>query len=160
MFDCFNTFTPVTFYNFIFMAVTGPIIIIEDDEDDIHIMEEVFKSMALPNTVLYFKDCEKVYAYLKTTRDKPFLIFSDINLPGMSGMELKEKINKDDEIRRKSIPFVFLTTTSNHNIVLESYELLSQGFFTKPDTIASIKNMMEMIFNYWKIAQHPNPSLL
>lgn len=142
------------------MAITGPIIIIEDDEDDIHIMQEVFKSTRINNDVLYFKECEKVYAYLKTTKDKPFIILSDINLPGMSGMELKQKINEEAEIRRKSIPFVFLTTTSNHVIVLESYELLSQGFFTKPDTIAGIKNMMEMIFNYWKIAQHPNPSLL
>ena len=142
------------------MAVNGPVIIIEDDEDDIHIMEEVFKSLPMPNPVLYFRECEKVYKYLKTTREKPFLIFSDINLPGMSGMELKKKINEEADIRRKSIPFVFLTTTSNHVIVLESYELLSQGFFTKPDTIAGIKNMMEMIFNYWRIAQHPNPSLI
>ena len=142
------------------MAVNGPVIIIEDDEDDIHIMEEVFKSLPMPNPVLYFRECEKVYEYLKTTREKPFLIFSDINLPGMSGMELKKKINEEADIRRKSIPFVFLTTTSNHVIVLESYELLSQGFFTKPDTIAGIKNMMEMIFNYWRIAQHPNPSLI
>ncbi len=78
----------------------------------------------------------------------------------MSGMELKRKINKDIHVRRKSIPFVFLTTTSNHLVVLESYEILSQGFFTKPDTIAGLKNMIEMIYNYWMIAKHPNPALL
>lgn len=142
------------------MAVAGPIIVIEDDEDDIHIMEEVFKTTSIQNQIIYFRKCEEVYEYLKTTKDKPFIIFSDINLPGMTGMELKRKINEDVSIRRKSIPFVFLTTTSDHGVVLESYEILSQGFFTKPDKIAGLKNMIEMIYNYWMIAKHPNAELL
>lgn len=138
----------------------GPIIIIEDDVDDQDILKEVFKSLDVPNTLKFFSTCDDAYEYLDTTTDKPFLVFSDINLPGMSGADLKRKINQAKHIRRKSIPFVFLTTTSAHHAVLDAYESLAQGFFTKPDNINSLKQMIEMILNYWKISQHPNPNLI
>lgn len=138
----------------------GPIVIIEDDVDDQELLKEVLLSLQVPNTIKIFSDCDSAYQYLETTTEKPFLIFSDINLPRMSGADLKRKINANPEVRRKSIPFIFLTTTSNHHAVLDGYESLAQGFFTKPNTIEALKQMVEMIINYWKICRHPNPNLL
>jgi DNA-binding response OmpR family regulator len=63
-------------------------------------------------------------------------------------------------LRRKSIPFLFLTTTSAQAVVLESYEMISQGFFTKPNSMEELKKVIQMILNYWKIAKHPNPLLI
>ncbi len=140
------------------MARLGPIIIIEDDKDDQDIMKEVFTGLKVPNELKIFSNCDAAYHYLATTKDKPFIIFSDINLPSMSGAELKKKINENTLIRRKSIPFVFLTTTSAHNAVLDAYESLSQGFFTKPNSMDALKHMIEMILNYWKLARHPDPN--
>jgi CheY-like chemotaxis protein len=142
------------------MARSGPIIVIEDDKDDQEVLEDVFKSIGVLNEYKFFSSCEDAYNYLSTTTDKPFIIFSDINLPRMSGVELKKKINESVNIRRKSIPFIFLTTSSAHNTVLEAYENMAQGFFTKPSNIELLKQMIEMILNYWKICRHPNPQLL
>src|SRR5687768_13843582 len=108
------------------MARLGPILIIDDDADDLDLMKEVFKSINVPNELKFFSTCIAAYQYLETTRDKPFIIFSDINIPGMSGSELKKKINANTQLRRKSIPYVFLTTTSEHHAVLDAYESLSQ----------------------------------
>jgi len=138
----------------------GPILIIEDDIDDQEDLKEVFLSLNVINELKFFNNCYDAYQYLEVTTDKPFLIFSDINLPGMSGAELKRKINVNTYLRRKSIPFVFLTTTSSHNAVLDAYESLAQGFFTKPNTMESLKHMIEMILNYWKISKHPDPNLI
>ncbi|HZF64058.1 MAG TPA: response regulator [Chitinophagaceae bacterium] len=136
----------------------GPILVIEDDPDDQMILKEVFDSLRVPNEIKVFSDCFSAYHYLETTADKPFLIFSDINIPKMSGAELKKKINAVAHIRRKSIPFVFLTTTSAHEAVLDAYESIAQGFFTKPNDIESLKNMIQMILNYWKLSRHPDPN--
>jgi DNA-binding NtrC family response regulator len=138
----------------------GPIILIEDDTDDQDILKEVFQSLKVPNEIKVFSNCTDAYQYLDTTQDKPFVIFSDINLPLMSGAELKKKINLATHIRRKSIPFVFLTTTSDHNAVMDAYESLAQGFFTKPNDFESLKQMIQMILNYWKLSKHPNPNLI
>jgi CheY-like chemotaxis protein len=114
----------------------------------------------VPNEIEFFFSCEGALKYLAHTADKPFIVLSDINLPGMTGAEMKEIINQSPTLRRKSIPFVFLTTTSNHETVLASYEILSQGFFTKPDSINAMQNMVQMILNYWMLAEHPNPDLI
>ncbi|RYY85068.1 MAG: response regulator [Chitinophagaceae bacterium] len=142
------------------MAERGPIVVIEDDIDDREILAEVFRDLAVKNEVLFFVSCDEAYAYLKKTADKPFIIFSDINLPGMTGSDLKRRINVDEKLRRKCIPFIFLSTASEDELVLISYELLAQGYFVKPSNIAALKYMMEMILNYWHIARHPNPILL
>jgi CheY-like chemotaxis protein len=144
----------------IIMARSGPILIIEDDPDDQYFLVDALKELKIPNEVRLFGNCLDAFHYLNTTKEKPFLIFSDINLPLMSGAELKKKINEVDHIRRKSIPFVFLTTTANHEAVLDAYESLAQGFFTKPDNMDSFKRMIEMILNYWKISRHPDPNLI
>ena len=137
----------------------GPIIIIEDDLDDQDLLVEVLQDLKVPNELKCFSNAPDAYAYLETTTDKPFLIFSDINMPLMSGADLKRKINETTLIRRKSIPFVFLTTTSAHEAILDAYESLAQGFFTKPDSMESLRHMIEMILSYWKISQHPDPNL-
>jgi CheY-like chemotaxis protein len=142
------------------MARRGPIIVIDDDEDDRELMAEVFKSINVINELKYFDNCIEAYEYLSNTNDKPFVIFSDFNLPIMSGAEFKRKINANDQLRRKSIPFVFLTTSSSHELVLESYDILAQGFFTKPLNFDALKHMVEMILNYWKVCRHPNTDLM
>lgn len=142
------------------MARLGPIIIIEDDTDDQEILAEVFSDLKVPNELKFFSTCVAALEYLSTTEDKPFLIFCDINLPVISGAEFKKIINEQPHLRRKSIPFVFLTTTSEHHAVLDAYESLSQGFFTKPNSIEQLKQMIKMILDYWKISRHPNPNLI
>lgn len=138
----------------------GPIMIIEDDPDDQAVLKEAFENLKVSNPLRFFSNGQEAYHYLENTTEKPFLVFSDINLPGMSGAELKRKINSVEHIRRRSIPFVFLTTTSAHAAVMDAYESLAQGFFTKPDNMKALQQMLEMILNYWKLSRHPNPNLI
>ncbi|GAA4334735.1 hypothetical protein GCM10023184_29030 [Flaviaesturariibacter amylovorans] len=83
-----------------------------------------------------------------------------MNLPGMTGAQLKAVINNDKRLLRKSIPFVFLTTSTHSDEVLQAYENLAQGYFTKPLTFANFCEMVDMILRYWKIARHPDANLL
>jgi CheY-like chemotaxis protein len=138
----------------------GPIILVEDDLDDQDLMKEVFKELGVENELKFFTSAIDAYDYLDSTTDKPFIIFSDVNLPRMSGAELKKKINQNDKLRKKSIPFIFLTTTSSHTAVAEAYDNLAQGFFTKPHDMKSLREMVNMILDYWKLCKHPNPALI
>jgi CheY-like chemotaxis protein len=89
------------------MPKTGPIIIVEDDHDDQQVLKEVFEELKLPNILRFFNSCVEALNYLLTTIERPFLIISDINVPAMNGFELKEKINQNEQLRRKNIPFIF-----------------------------------------------------
>jgi CheY-like chemotaxis protein len=138
------------------MSTRGPIIIIEDDREDQDILKEVFADMDLNNELLFFDNCEFAYQYLEETDERPFLILTDINLPGMSGIELRAKINANQLFFKKSIPFIFLTTAVQKYAVELAYEMMVQGFFQKPGTIGEIRELMNRIIGYWNVCRHPN----
>jgi len=57
------------------MSLTGPIVYIEDDEDDQYMMKEVIEDLQIPNQLRFFDDGEAAFEYLKDTQEKPFLIW-------------------------------------------------------------------------------------
>jgi CheY-like chemotaxis protein len=137
------------------MAKAGPILIFEDDPDDQEVLQECLNALNVKNELKFFNDCAAALHYLKTTTDRPFLILSDVNMPGMTGNDLKKEINKDKKLRQKSIPFVFLTTSIQDQSVSEAYELMVQGYFQKENSISQIKQTLKMIVDYWSICKHP-----
>ncbi|MFT3910878.1 MAG: response regulator [Ferruginibacter sp.] len=133
-----------------------PIIIIEDDEDDFRFLQDVIEELKVPEPVLWFRSCMEALDYLSKTDDTVFLIFSDINLPRMSGMKMRRLIDEDERLRKKSIPFVFYTTSANKKEVDEAYDMIVQGFFTKESDPAAIKETVDVIIRYWRRCLHPN----
>ena len=139
------------------MATFGPLIIVDDDIDDEEIVREALTELAVPNKVHYFSNGETALQYLQTTAEQPFLILCDVNMPKMGGIELKRQIDADPELRSKSIPFIFFTTTVDEGAVVESYTTLTvQGFFRKSNRYEELKDILSLITNYWKHSYHPN----
>ncbi len=139
------------------MAKTGPIIIVEDDADDQEIMGTLMREMNVLNKLLFFSKCDDAFRYLKTTNEQPFIIICDVNLPVVGGLDFKKRIDNDPELRRKSIPFIFLTTTIERKAVNKAYtEMTVQGFFKKSSSINEIKHLLGLIIEYWKNCKHPN----
>ena len=139
------------------MSVKGPVVIVEDDEDDITILTEIFKDLKIENKVIYFSMPDEAFNYLKTTSDQPFIILSDVNLPGGNGIEFKRNIDNDNYLRRKSIPFIFYSTSVDKNSVEEAYTKMTvQGFFKKASSYEEMKKDIQVIINYWKKCRHPN----
>jgi len=136
------------------MAINGPVLIVDDDPDDQEMIDRILKKMNLENEVKFFPDGERLLEYLRTTSDKPFIIICDINMPIMNGLQLKEAIEKDHYLRRKSIPFVYLSTTANPQQVRKAYELTVQGFFVKGQSYDALKNAITQIISYWKTSIH------
>ena len=138
------------------MNKNGSIIIIEDDLDDQFVLEEVFKELNYPNQRIYFADGKLALDYLYSSRDLPFIILSDINLPKLNGLELRRKLHEDAELSLKCIPYVFFTTALNLDAVVEAYSTSAQGFFVKPGPVNEIKETMRLIIDYWKKCAAPN----
>lgn len=95
--------------------------------------------------------------YLKLTTEHPFVIFCDVNLPGQNGIEFKKNLDADPYLRKKSIPFIFYSTSADARSVNEAYTKMTiQGFFQKKDDYNDIKNDIRIILDYWKVCKHPN----
>jgi len=137
------------------MPKSGPIIIIEDDKDDQELLSEIFSDLKIPNILRFFNSCLQAFDYLLTTMERPFLIISDINLPAMTGLELCQRIYQHESLKKKTIPFIFLTTTNDQLVIAQAYEMYVQGFFVKPSSIHELKETIRMIVEYWKFSRHP-----
>lgn len=138
------------------MNKAGPIIIIEDDRDDQEILADVFKELDYKNEIIFFGDGEEALLYLADTSVEPFIIFSDINMPKLSGMELRAKIHENEDLRLKSIPYLFFSTVAEQESVVDAYSKSVQGFFIKPSSFGEIKDTIRSIVEYWQKCISPN----
>lgn len=137
------------------MPKSGPIIIIEDDADDQELMKEIFLELQVSNFLHFFNSCKCALDYLLTTIEHPFLIISDINVPIMSGLDFLNAINQNNYLKNKSIPFIFLSTSSDNAVISQAYQMSAHGFFVKPTSIGNLKEMVKMILGYWQISSRP-----
>lgn len=138
------------------MNKNGPIILIEDDADDQEILSEVFRTLNYKNEIIFFSDGEKALNYLSETNIEPFIIFSDINMPILTGMELRSKVHENEDLRLKSIPYLFFTTSAEQKHVVEAYSKSIQGFFVKPLSFQELKDTIKCIVEYWQKCVSPN----
>lgn len=104
------------------------IVLIDDDEDDIDVFKEVvYNEIDLPIEVITGRnglDCLKLLKEIT-----PDIVFLDINMPIMGGIECLKIIKDDDEL--KHVPIVIYSTTTNKQEI-EAVKKLGAYFLSKP----------------------------
>jgi len=134
----------------------GSIILVDDDTDDQELLVNVFESLGVPNEIQIFENGHEALLHLKQTPSQPFIIICDVNMPIMNGLELRRQINSNELLRRRSIPFIFLSTSAETYAVNEAYEMDVQGFFVKERYFEGIQQQIKQIVDYWKECKYPN----
>lgn len=138
------------------MNKEGPIIVIEDDEDDRDVLEDIFQKLSYPNKIHFFPDGEKALEFLNQIDVHPFLILSDINMPKIDGFELRKMVFGNEQLSMKCIPYLFFTTGISKKAVLEAYAMSVQGFFNKPSSNKALEATLIKIIEYWQECFSPN----
>jgi len=138
------------------MNKNGPVIIIEDDRDDQDFLTEVFQNLNYPNKIIFFGDPQKALDFLNRAETVPFLILSDINMPKLSGFELRNKLRIDEQLQLKCIPYLFFSTALNEQTVIDAYSASVQGFFVKQNSIEELEKTIRVIMEYWMRCVAPN----
>jgi CheY-like chemotaxis protein len=111
------------------MNKSGPIIVIEDKTGDQFLFEEIFRELNLKNEIVFFRDGEKALTYLTDIEYEPFIILSDINMPKLNGLELREKFHQNESLRIKCIPYLFFTTSAEQKTCNRRIFKFSTRFF-------------------------------
>uniref|UniRef100_UPI0040699301 De novo protein M1X0B n=1 Tax=synthetic construct TaxID=32630 RepID=UPI0040699301 len=68
-------------------------------------------------------------ALKKLKEEKPDLILTDINMPGMDGIEVLKKIREEG---LKNTPVIMLTAYGEKEDIVEAFKAGADGFITKP----------------------------
>jgi CheY-like chemotaxis protein len=132
------------------------ILLVDDDLDIHYIYRKVFERMGIADSIKLFENGAEVLDFLKTSSHEVKLIFSDLNMPVMDGLQLRRAINQENEHDFRSIPFVFLSTSARDAEIKTAYELMVQGFFEKGLTLAEMEKSLRSVLHYWETCTWPN----
>ena len=138
------------------MSLKGPIISVEDDEDDQYLIGQAMKALSVPNKLRFFTNGQQALDYLIHTDEKPFLTLCDINMPIMNGLEFRRHIQASDFLRSKAIPFIYFTTGASPELVIAAYKATVQGFYQKAPHYDAFQEQIRVIVEYWTKCLHPN----
>ena len=116
------------------------IFLIEDNQGDIRLIQEAFKSTETPCEVAVARDGIEAMRRLREKDfgqfQQPDLILLDLNMPKKDGRELLADIKADPDLQH--IPVVVLTTSKNEEDIYDCYDLHVNCYITKSRTLAQL----------------------
>jgi len=132
-----------------------PVLLVEDDLEDIEIAERAFKKGRIANPFYTVRDGEEAMEFLRqegrysgpVDAPRPGLILLDLNLPRLDGREVLRLIKTDPDLHR--IPVVVLTTSSEEADVLGCYDDGANTYVTKPVEFEKFLQAVVTIGEYW-----------
>ena len=122
------------------LRVDFKILFVEDDIDVVDIVQTVLNSYFKINAIVAYNGEDGFEQYLI---HKPDLIISDLNLPGMCGLEMIEKIREIDNI----VKIMVITGFGETDRLIRATTVGLCGFFLKPVKLQDIINQIEEIIS-------------
>ena len=131
------------------------ILLAEDDPGDQELTRRAFEESSFDNKLYITADGEETLDYLHRRgkysdpkiSPRPDLILLDLNMPKLDGRQVLEQMKTDPELRR--IPVVVLTTSSQEEDILLSYDVGCNSFITKPVDIDKLYSVIQDLGEYW-----------
>lgn len=132
------------------MVLSPDIFYVEDDPDFAFIMQYAVKEVNDDLTVGVFEDGSSAIAELLRYADekhRPKIILLDLNLPGLSGLEVLKRIKEIPYF--KYVPVILFSTSDDLNDVKTSLEIGANAFLTKPNGYHNLINCMQSLYDFW-----------
>ena len=120
---------------------------IEDDQIEVMKLKRTIEKLNLNHELVEAKNGEYALEILKSNKDLPDIIFLDLNMPKINGLEFL-KILKSSPILRY-LPTIILTTSSNRKDVLACYEIGVAGYILKPLKYNDYTDKIMKVLSYW-----------
>jgi len=135
-------------------ANTKPIeiLLVEDNEGDIILTNEAFKTCKIANIMHVARDGEQAMEFLNREGEHanattPDLILLDLNLPKKDGKQVLKEIKENDNL--KTIPVVILTSSKSEQDIVKSYGLHANSYIVKPVDLEKFIEIVDAIENFW-----------
>lgn len=125
------------------------ILFIEDDEIEVMKLNRTLNSLELKHNFEEAQDGEMALDKLKSNQVLPDIIFLDLNMPKMNGIEFLRILKSNDTF--KYIPTVILTTSNNRKDVLECYSIGVSGYIIKPLKYDDYVVKIKAVLDYWSL---------
>ncbi|MES1217830.1 MAG: response regulator [Bacteroidota bacterium] len=121
-------------------------ILVVDDESDVKtLFEQRFRREIRSGEMefLFAFSGEDALTCLEKHTGESFLVLSDINMPGMTGLELLKKIK--EEFEKPSPPVIMVSAYGDQENYNCAMKYGANGFLTKPVDFSSLKEKLKTV---------------
>jgi Response regulators consisting of a CheY-like receiver domain and a winged-helix DNA-binding domain len=137
------------------MTSSTPILLVEDDDNDIFFFKRATELAGVENPLRIVKDGQEATDYLEgkgTFSDReqhpsPGVVVLDLNLPRKHGLEVLKWIRQSQHW--STIPIIILTSSNSEIDVTVAYRLGCNSYFVKPTDPDLLVELMRLLKDYW-----------
>jgi CheY-like chemotaxis protein len=133
------------------------ILLVEDNPDDEALTMRSLRRANIANDVIVTRDGAEALDYLYGTgkyagRDlsvMPTLVLLDLKLPRVDGIDVLNRMRQDE--RTRYIPVVVLTSSSEDEDMMRSYQSGANSYVRKPVAFSDFANAVNQLGIYWML---------
>jgi len=145
------------------MSDNRMILLVEDNPDDEELTTRALRQAKVANDLVVVRDGAEAVDFLFGTgqhagRDlsrMPALILLDLKLPKLSGLDVLQRLRADE--RTRLIPTVILTSSSEDEDKLKSYQHGANSYVRKPVEFGAFVAAVSQLGVYWMLINQSPP---
>jgi CheY-like chemotaxis protein len=128
------------------------VLLVEDSRVQAELVKQVLAKMPALDLLDTVGDGVEALAYLRRegkyqSAKRPGLVLLDIHMPRKSGLEVLKEMKADPDLRR--IPVVMLTSSTDEQDIVKSYEDGASTYITKPVGSQDLEQILGHFAHYW-----------
>ena len=125
------------------------ILLVEDNPNDAELTLRALRKTDIGARLAIARDGAEALEYLLSDRKLPKVVFLDLKLPKIDGMEVLRRIRADE--RTHSIPVVVLTSSQEERDITECYRLGVNSYVVKPVEFDKFYKAVGELGLYWLV---------
>jgi len=130
-------------------------LLVEDNDDHAELVMRQMADHRIANKVVRLADGQEALDYLfrkgifedSEVSPRPHVIFLDLRLPKVDGLDVLKVLKDSDEVR--DIPVVVLTTSEGERDVTKAYLNHANSYVVKPVDYHKFRDLMDNLGFYW-----------
>ena len=131
------------------------ILVVDDSEDDVHMLRRSAKMIGLTNAILHVASVEDAICYFKgegrfSNRDEypmPSLVLLDLKFNVRNGLDVLTYIRSQPGLF--GVIVIAMSSTEDPAIIRRAYELGANSFLLKPFSNDALDDMLKALHHYW-----------
>ena len=140
-----------------------PILLVEDDPDDLELTLLALREAKVANALVVARDGVEALdmllgggAHAASGPLRPVVVFLDLKLPRVDGLQVLERIRGD--ARTRHLPVVVLTSSDEEEDRHRSYALHVNSYVRKPVDFDRFQSAVRELGLYWTVLNEPPPA--
>ena len=117
----------------------------DDDIDDLEFFKSIVKMITDDYAVVTHMDGNQLLHALENPPPNPYLLFLDINMPGMSGLEVLQTVRKSE--KHATLPIIMFSTTQDKYIIEKTRVLGANYYLPKAENFKLLRKSIEHTLN-------------